>query len=60
MSNAKGQVLRAFDFLKLGRCNYNELKRHMSWFLMGQDLWGYVEDLEVKPEDSDVADQVIK
>ena len=60
MLSAKGQVLRAFDFSKLDQSNYNEWKRHMRWFLMGEDLWSYVEGSEVKPEDSDVADQVTK
>eukprot|EP00795_Rhopilema_esculentum_P006130 gene6130-11520_t len=54
MSNTKGQALRTFDFPKLGRSNYNEWKRHMRWFLMGEDLWGFVEGSEVKPRGENV------
>ena len=43
-------------FSKVRSVQLHEWKRHMRWFLMGEDLWSYVEGSEVKPEDSDVAD----
>ena len=47
----KGNILKSFEFAKLNRTNYNEWKRNMKWFLMGEDLWGFVDGSEVKPED---------
>ena len=51
--NQKDVLFRNFEFAKLSRSNYNEWKRNMKWFLMGEDLWGYVDGSDVKPEDAE-------
>ena len=59
MSNNKGKALRTFDFPNLGLSNYNEWKRHMRWFLMGEDLWRFVEGSEVKPSGGKVDANIV-